>query len=383
MSNPWKLNDAGLALLQKADTVAREVIAPAAKELDEKAMFPKGTLGAMRDAGLLRLVSAKEVGGHGQGLRAAVATCERFARECASTAMITKMHFCGSAVIEAHGNMELRKAISEKGKVTTLAFSEYGSRSHFWVPVSTAKKAGDKIKLTAAKQLITSAGNCDIYVWSSKPAAAEGLSSIWAVPVDAPGLKIPQSYAGLGLRGNASAPINANDVEIPAGWALGGDGKGFDIMMGIVMPWFSLQNCAVSVGMMEGALERTVRHVTKGKYAYNQTVIADLPQVRGWLARARLKIDLVRGHLLDSLDAIENSRPDAVMRVLQSKVAGAETSLEVHDLCMRVSGGAGYRKDNDLERFFRDSRAASVMAPVSDALYEFIGKAVCGMPVFG
>lgn len=383
MANPWKLDAAGQALLEKADTVAREVIAPAAKELDEKAQFPKAAFKAMRDAGLLKLVSAKEVGGHGQGLRAAVAACERYARECASTAMVAKMHHCGTAVIEAHGIPELRKAISEQGKVTTLAFSEYGSRSHFWIPTSSATRAGDKVKLTAAKQLITSAGECDIYVWSSKPAAAEGLSSIWAVPVNAPGLKINQSYAGLGLRGNASAPINANDVEIPASWALGEDGKGFDVMMGIVMPWFSLQNCAVSVGMMEGALARTIKHVTNGKYAYNQTVIADLPQVRGWLARARNKIDMVRGHLLDSLDAIEQGREDATLRVLQSKVIGAETSLEVHDLCMRVNGGAGYRKDNEVERFFRDSRAASVMAPVSDALYEFIGKAVCGMPVFG
>ena len=105
--------------------------------------------------------------------------------------------------------------------------------------------------------------------------------------------------------------------------------------------------------------------------------------MRGWIARARNKIDMVRAHLLDSLDAIEQGREDATLRVLQSKVIGAETSLEVHDLCMRVNGGAGYRKDNEVERFFRDSRAASVMAPVSDALYEFIGKAVCGMPVFG
>ena len=96
----------------------------------------------------------------------------------------------------------------------------------------------------------------------------------------------------------------------------------------------------------------------------------------------RVKIDLVGGFLLDALDAIEQQREDAVLRVLESKVAGAETSLEVHDLAMRVCGGAAFRKDVGVERFFRDSRAATVMAPVSDALYDFIGKAACGMPVF-
>jgi len=135
--------------------------------------------------------------------------------------------------------------------------------------------------------------------------------------------------------------------------------------------------------MMEGALARTVAHVTNVKYSYDGSKIADLPQVRGHVAKMRLKIDLVRGLLLDALDAIEQGREDATLRVLECKLAGAETSLEVHDLAMRVCGGAAFRKDVGVERFFRDSRAAGVMAPVSDALYEFIGKAVCGMPVFG
>jgi alkylation response protein AidB-like acyl-CoA dehydrogenase len=148
------------------------------------------------------------------------------------------------------------------------------------------------------------------------------------------------------------------------------------------MPYFSLQSCAVSLGMMEGVFARAVAHVTQSKYSYDGSKIADLPQVRGHLAKARVKIDLVRGFLLDALDAIERQRDDAMLRVLESKVAGAETSLEVHDLAMRVCGGAAFRKDVAVERFFRDSRAAVVMAPVTDALYEFIGKAVCGMPVF-
>ena len=46
-------------------------------------------------------------------------------------------------------------------------------------------------------------------------------------------------------------------------------------------------------------------------------------------------------------------------------------------------GVAAFRKDVGVERYFRDARAASIMAPTSDVLYDFIGKAVCGMPVFG
>lgn len=383
MSNFWKLEHDGSKLLAAADKVTREVIQPLAAKVDEEGRFPTENIEALRKAGLLALLSAKTVGGHGQGLRAGVAVAERIARDCPSTAMVVIMHYVATTVIEKHGAEAMRKSVAQEGKLATLAFSEFGSRSHFWVPVSTATKTADGIRLNAAKQLITSAGVCDIYVWSSKPASAEGLSTIWAVPANASGLTIPRPYVGLGLRGNCSAPITAKDVLIPESNRLGDDGKGFDVMMGVVLPYFSLHNCAVSVGMMGGALARAVSHVTNSKYSYDGSKIADLPQVRGHIAKMQLKIDLVRGLLLDALDAIEQGREDATLRVLESKVAGAETSLEVHDLAMRVCGGAAFRKDVGVERFFRDSRAAGVMAPVSDALYEFIGKSVCGMPLFG
>jgi alkylation response protein AidB-like acyl-CoA dehydrogenase len=383
VSNDWKLDAAGAALLDAASKIADEVVRPAAAAVDEEARFPRETFARLKAAGLLKLISSKDVGGHGQGLRTAMAVAERLARECPATAMILIMHFGATAVIEKHGATALRRQVTDGGLLTTLAFSESGSRSHFWIPVSTATKTPQGIRLDATKQLITSAGECGLYVWSSKPAAAEGLSSIWAVPASTPGVTVGKKFNGMGLRGNSSAPLDAKGAVVPETSVLGGDGKGFDVMMGVVMPFFSLQSAAVSLGLMEGAFARTVAHVTTSQFSYDGSKIADIPQVRGHVARMRLKIDLLRGLLLDAIDAIEGGRPDAILRVLEVKVAGSETSLEVLDLAMRVCGGAAYRKDVGVERFFRDSRASTVMAPVSDALYDFIGKAVCGMPVFG
>ena len=73
-------------------------------------------------------------------------------------------------------------------------------------------------------------------------------------------------------------------------------------------------------------------------------------------------------------------RRDAARAGVQSRAG--ETANEVLDLAMRVCGGAAFRKDVAVERFFRDARAAGVMAPTTDVLYDFIGKAVCGMPLF-
>ena len=71
-----------------------------------------------------------------------------------------------------------------------------------------------------------------------------------------------------------------------------------------------------------------------------------------------------------------------MLRILECKAAAGEAATEVLDLAMRVCGGAAFRQDVAVERYFRDTRAATVMAPTTDVLYDFIGKACCGMDLF-
>jgi alkylation response protein AidB-like acyl-CoA dehydrogenase len=96
----------------------------------------------------------------------------------------------------------------------------------------------------------------------------------------------------------------------------------------------------------------------------------------------RIRTDAAEALLLDTLTAMEAARPDATLRVLEVKAHASETAIEVTDLGMRVCGGAAFRKEAGVERNFRDARAASVMAPTTDALYDFIGRIACGLPLF-
>ena len=104
MNNLWKLDDAGSQLLAAVDQISSEVIAPLAPTIDQEGRFPKENVEALRKGGLLGLLSDPQLGGHGQGLRAAVAQTERIARECPSTAVISIMHNCATKVIETFGS---------------------------------------------------------------------------------------------------------------------------------------------------------------------------------------------------------------------------------------------------------------------------------------
>ncbi len=374
---------AGASYLGTLEKVIDEVVAPNAVDVDQGGSFPRAAIDAMGRAGLLGLISAAEVGGLGQAHRAAALVIERLARECASTAMVTCMHYAGAAVIEKYGPREIRAAIAAGRHLTTLAFSEAGSRSHFWAPVSTAVRNNGHVQLDAQKSWATSAGEVDSYVWSSQPVAAEGASTIWLVPAKIAGLSIPVPFDGLGMRGNRSSPVTAKGVKIEPAAMLGSDGGGFDIMMSVVLPYFQIMIAAVSVGTMEATTAKTAAHVANSRFAHLNQSIADLPTIRAYVARMRIKTDMARTLLMDGVAALEEGRADAMLRVLEVKAAAGEAATEVTDLAMRVCGGAAFRKEVGVERHFRDARAATVMAPTTDTLYDFIGKAVCGLPLFG
>ncbi|NVB78095.1 MAG: acyl-CoA/acyl-ACP dehydrogenase, partial [Kofleriaceae bacterium] len=180
----------------------------------DRGEFPKATLDALAASGLLGLVSATSVGGKGLGLAEAATVVERLARECGSTAMIVCMHYAATVVIEQHGPEDVRRAIAAGKHLSTLAFSEPGSRSQFWASLNTVNVEGGQARLTGKKSFVTSAHHADSYVWSTKPAAGAELSTLWLVPRSSAGLRIDGAFDGLGLRGNDSAPVVAEDVRL-------------------------------------------------------------------------------------------------------------------------------------------------------------------------
>jgi alkylation response protein AidB-like acyl-CoA dehydrogenase len=276
-------------------------------------------------------------------------------------------------------------AIAAGNAVTTLAFSEKGSRSHFWAPVSRAVRNSRGAVLNCEKSFVTSAGRADFYVVSS--GAIEGKSpmdsTLYLVEKDAEGIEWSGSWNGTGLRGNASGPMRLRDCHVGEHAQLTREGEGFKVMMEVVLPWFQIGSSAVSIGIAEAACTGAISHTSAARFEHlNETLASSLPGIRARLAKMRLAVDAARAYLDHTLSKIESGAPDAMLFVLGSKAMAAETALTVTDEAMRACGGAAYSKAVAVERNFRDARAASIMAPTTDALYDFIGKAVAGLPLF-
>jgi alkylation response protein AidB-like acyl-CoA dehydrogenase len=162
---------------------------------------------------------------------------------------------------------------------------------------------------------------------------------------------------------------------------LGEQGKGLDLMLGVVLPWFQLGQGGVSLGIAEGALAIAVQHVTTAKLEHLGQTVADLPTVRARLGRAQTEVDALAGFLTDL--ARRMSDGDETAPVLSAKAVANETAIRVTSETMQACGGAAMSPALGLERYFRDARAGSVMAPTTDVLYELTGRAMAGMPLLG
>jgi isovaleryl-CoA dehydrogenase len=361
--------------------VIDKVVAPNATQVDIEAAFPREAVEALGEAGILGLTVSADFGGGGQGLRQAVDVVHQLAQVCGSTAMVVLMHYAGTVIIENHGPEDARKAIGSGRHLTTLAFSEAGSRSHFWAPRGAASASGGSIRLDARKSWVTSAGEADSYVWSSRPVEKGGPMTLWLVPSTAPSLELAGSFDGLGLRGNRSMPMDAVGVLVPSEAMLGDDGAGLDIALSEVLPWFLVMSAAFSVGLMEAVVAETGQHLISTRLEHLDQTLAEQPLVRVDHARMRIATDQAAALLADTLEALDVGREDAMLRVLEVKAAAGEAALSVSDLGMKVCGGAAFRKELGIERRFRDARAARVMAPTTDALLDFVGRSINGLPL--
>ncbi|MGW4444436.1 acyl-CoA dehydrogenase family protein [Streptomyces sp. NPDC004682] len=365
------------------EAVLRDVVAPLADEVDRAGRFPGEGIRALGEAGLLGLLSSRESGGAGAGLREAAQVIERLAGACGSTAMVLLMHYAAVTVLDRYAPDDVRREIAAGNHLSSLAFSERGSRSHFWAPVGTATPdGGDTVLLDAQKSWITSAGEADTYVWSSKPLEADGVMSLWLVPSDSTGLDVRGAYDGFGLRGNASSPVSAKSVAVPRTALLGTDGEGLGTALEVVLPYFLVLSAAFSLGVTEALLNLTATHLRETRLVHLDQTLAEQPIARNQYAALRLRADALRAMLEATLTAVENGSPEATLRVLQIKALAAETAAEVADGTMRLCGGAAFRRETGVERRFRDALAARVMAPTTEALHDFCGRAELGLPLF-
>ena len=371
-----------------ASSIAAGIASKHAAAVDEQASFPAETLAALREQGLLGLTVPRELGGLGTGPGTFVAVAEELAIGCPSSAMIFVMHVSATQAIASSKTLrdrdDILREIARGAHLTTLAFSERGSRSQFWAPVSRLEENNGHYVTSAEKSWVTAAGHADSYVSTAqKPNASSPLeSTVYFVRTGTEGVRVTQSFNGLGLRGNDSSPVALDRVTVTRENLISEPGNGPTTILQVVLPWFAIGTAAMANGICRAAVARTAEHLSKTGFDHTGGLLRDLPNLRARLAQMSVRTDQSRALLGYTVAHLEQPSEITPLYVLEARLAALEAAVDVTDLAMKACGGAAFSRHLQVERYFRDARAGWVMSPTVDHLNDFIGKALTGMPLF-
>jgi acyl-CoA dehydrogenase len=168
--------------------------------------------------------------------------------------------------------------------------------------------------------------------------------SMVLVPLDTPGVTIVRGLPVFGYWDHEGhAEILFEDVRVPAGHLIAGEGEGFMIAQARLGPG-RIHHCMRSIGAAERALEAMCRRAV-ARTTFGQPLAARA-NIGDWIAEARVEIEMARLLTLKAawlMDTVGNRH--ARTEIAAIKVAAPSMALKVIDRAIQVHGGGGVSDD--------------------------------------
>lgn len=379
----FPLSDAQRGWLERAETIAIEVLAPAAAETDRSAKFPRHQLDALRDAGFMGLRADPAHGGHGEGLLTTCLVIEALAKACPSTALVYKMHLESIEMVSRVPTLVQAEQFVPKlasGEwLSTVAGSEAGHQGGAWAGAakSTVEKVDGGYRVTdIQKSFVTAAGVADSYFFMCSLPGEEGTRPrqlMFQLHTDDLTWSIDAPWDGLGMRGNNSSPMTFGGF-IPDDRLLNPDGERVDFFP-VVLGTYA----ATYLGIAAGCYDLLRGHVAGATLADGRRM-GEVETIAARVANCKVEIERSRALLYAACAAFDEDRHGGPQPFYECKVACDQVGAFVTQEAMTLGGGAAFAKLLPFERYFRDARAGMVMGLAHDIAILNIGRLIFPRP---
>lgn len=375
-------------LQARAREVADSVVRDQAATVDDAAMWPRDSMRALGEAGLLGLHVDTRHGGLGQGMLALAVVAEEIGAVCGSTGLVYGMHCVGTRVIQVRptpAQVEQYLAPIAAGQhVTSLALSEPGTGSHFYLPRTTFRRRDDGFLVNGHKSFVTSGGEADSYVMSVVAADADldpGTFSCLLLDADNPGAQWQEPWDGFGMRGNSSRGLVLEDAVVPSRNLLGTEGDEIWYLFEVITPYFIIAMAGTYLGIARSALEAAIEHLRERTYTHTGELAGAADTVSHRLGHLWSVVERTRQLIHHAARLGDHGHPDARRALFACKAEVADAAVTVANEAMTLTGGIAYGRNSRIARALRDARAAHVMAPTTDLARIWLGRSLLDLPL--
>jgi butyryl-CoA dehydrogenase len=343
------------------DWATREV-APGAAQRDEDERYDVTLFHRAGELGLTGLPYPEDVGGAGMGAFAWALAAEEIAAADMALAVSLSVHVLSQLCIFSNGTEEQKQrflpSMTAGRELGAFALTEPQAGSDAASLSLAAVRDGDDYLLTGTKIWITNAGDAARYVVFGTIDRSKGRAGITAfvVEADTPGFRIGSKERKMGIRGTTGAELVFEEARVPAANRLGEEGDGLRVALSALGAG-RISIAAACVGLARNALELAARYALQRRQFGR--AIADQELIQAMLAEMAVQVDAARlltwraARMRDAGQPINS--PSSMAKWYASDVA-----MRVTTDAVQIYGGAGYSRDNPVERLMRDAKGAQI-----------------------
>ena len=355
--------------------VERE-ITPHHAQWEKDGIVPRSAWLKAGEAGLLCATMPEEYGGAGVDRYYSTILMEEFARAGATGPGFSLHSDIVAPYIRTYGTEEQKRTWLPKmatGEVIgAIAMTEPGTGSDLQGVRTTAVRDGDELVINGQKTFITNGQNADLVILVTKTDPTAGAKGTTLVLVEAnrPGFRKGRNLDKLGLKAQDTSELFFDDVRVPVSNILGGEGKGFYLLMQ-ELAWERLQIAISAVAVCEVSLEQTVDY-TRQRKAFGKT-IADFQNTRFKLAELKAETQVARVFVDRCIELVVKGELD-VTTAAMAKYWCSDLQGKVVDECLQLHGGYGFMWEYPIARAYADARVQRIYGGANEIMKELISR---------
>ena len=342
---------------------AQKEIQPLIKESDLEGKWPEELTKTLGEMGLLGIVIPPEFSGAGYSNIDYVIILEELSKVDPSVGLVVAAHnsLCSNHILMFGSEDQKKKYLTRLASGQTLGawgLTEAGAGSDAAALKTRAIKKGDDWLLNGTKLFITNGSLAEIHVVMAVTDPDKGRKGISAFVLEKgmEGFRAGKKEDKLGIRSADTSELIFEDVSVPSANLIGGEGSGYKQAMAI-LDGGRVSIAGFSLGIAAGALESSLRYA-KERVQFDQP-IANFQAVQWMLADGFTELDAAR--LLTYRAAfLEDQGKRIPKESAMAKLFASELAVKVSSMAVQIHGGYGFTKEYPVEKFYRDSKLATI-----------------------
>ena len=370
---------------------AREVVAPAAEELDREHKFGYDIVRQMGELGLFGLPFNERYGGAGADFLSLCLAIEEISRADAGVGITLEAAVClGAAPIHDFGTEEQKQAwlpdLLAGRKLWSFGLTEPHAGSDAGATKTRADLRNGEWVINGAKQFITNCGTdisagVTITAVTGKGGRTEPRTATTAeisailVANGTNGYHVLPSYRKLGWHSSDTHPLSFEDCRVPEANLLGTRGGGYRQFLHTLMGG-RIAIAALSVGLAQACLDASLAYA-KERHAFGAP-ISKQQVIQFKLADMAMETELARTMVYRAATAYHHgtgeTSDEVRMLAAMSKLYASETSKRAADQAVQIHGGYGFMEDYPVARYWRDVKVNEIGEGTSEVQRMLIAR---------